>query len=206
MTSRWPALSYEALRPTVESLHLWTQVVGKVRLSRTPWLNHGWHVTLRVSARGLVTPLIPHGETAFTLEFDFIAHDLVVRVTDGGERRISLASGAVAGFYAQTLDALATLGVPAVIDRTPNELTDPTPFPDDTAMRVYEPTAARELWRALVQIDRVFNRFRTRFLGKCSPVHLFWGSFDAVFRTSGAAAPWRHPSPARRGHPRGLFA
>ncbi len=193
MTSQWPALSYETLRPTVETLHLWTQVVGKVRLSQTPWLNHGWHVTLRVSARGLITPLIPHGETAFSLEFDLVADALVIRVTDGGERRIALAAGAVAGFHHRTLDALADLGVPVVIDPTPNEMADPTPFPADTSMRAYEPAVARELWRALVQIDRVFSRFRTRFLGKCSPVHLFWGSFDlAVTRFSGRRAP-QHP-------------
>jgi hypothetical protein len=193
MTSRWPTLSYETLRPTVETLHLWSQVAGKVRLSQTPWLNHGWHVTLRVSARGLVTPLIPHGDTAFTLEFDFVTHDLVARVTDGGERRIALGSGSVAAFYDHTLDALADLGVPVVIDRTPNELADPTPFPADTEIRAYDPAAARDLWLALVQIDRVFHRFRTRFLGKCSPVHLFWGSFDlAVTRFSGRRAP-PHP-------------
>jgi len=193
MTSRWPTLSYETLRPTVETVHLWTQIVGKIRLSQTPWLNHGWHVSLRVSARGLVTPLIPHGDVAFTLEFDFVGHELVILVSDGGERRISLVSGSVAGFYDQVLDTLTSLGVPVVIDRTPNELADPTPFPADTAMRVYEPAAARDLWRALVQIDRVFHRFRTRFLGKCSPVHLFWGSFDlAVTRFSGRRAP-PHP-------------
>jgi hypothetical protein len=193
MTSQWPALSYETLRPTVESLHLWTQVVGKVRLSQTPWLNHGWHVTLRVSARGLITPLIPHGEVAFSLEFDFVAHDLVIRVTDGGERRIALAAGSVAAFYERTIDALAALGVRVVIDKTPNEMADPTPFPTDTTVRAYDPVQARDVWRALVQIDRVFSRFRTRFLGKCSPVHLFWGSFDlAVTRFSGRRAP-PHP-------------
>jgi hypothetical protein len=193
MTSRWPTLHYETLRPTAETLHLWTQVVGKIRLAQTPWLNHGWHVTLRLSARGLITPLIPHGDNALTLEFDFVAHELVVRVTDGGERRLDLASGSVAAFYIQVLDALTALDVPVVIDRTPNELADPTPFPEDTAMRVYDPAVARELWRALVQIDRVFHRFRTRFLGKCSPVHMFWGSFDlAVTRFSGRPAP-PHP-------------
>jgi hypothetical protein len=193
MTSQWPALSYETLRPTVETLHLWTQVVGKVRLSQTPWLNHGWHVTLRVSARGLITPLIPHGEVALSLEFDFVAHELVIRVTDGGERRIALVAGSVAGFYRRTLDALAALGVPVAIDPTPNEMADPTPFAIDTTERAYDPAQARDLWRALVQIDRVFNRFRTRFIGKCSPVHLFWGSFDlAVTRFSGRGAP-PHP-------------
>ena len=150
-------------------------------------------MTLRVSARGLITPLIPHGDIALSLEFDFVAHELVIRVTDGGERRIALAAGSVAGFYRRTLEALAALGVPVAIDQTPNELADPTPFPTDTTERAYDPAQARELWRALVQIDRVFNLFRTRFIGKCSPVHLFWGSFDlAVTRFSGRRAP-PHP-------------
>jgi hypothetical protein len=189
----WPQLSFATLAPTVEVLQLWTQVVGKVRLARTPWLNHSWHVTLYVSARGLTTSLIPHGAVGFELEFDFVAGDLVVRVTDGGERRIRLAAGTVAGFYAEVLDALRVLGAPVTIDRTPNEIADPTPFPQDDRPRPYDPAAARDLWRALVQIDRVFNRFRTCFLGKCSPVHLFWGSFDiAVTRFSGRRAP-PHP-------------
>jgi hypothetical protein len=193
MTTPWPALPYQTLRPTAETLHLWLQIIGKVRLAQTPWLNHGWHITFRVSARGLATPLIPHGDVSFTLECDFVAHDLVIRVTDGGERRIQLTSGSVATFYVRVLETLTGLGVPVVIDRTPNELADATPFPDDTAMRAYDPAAARDLWRALVQIDRVFHRFRTRFLGKCSPVHLFWGSFDlAVTRFSGRRAPL-HP-------------
>jgi hypothetical protein len=193
MNDRWPRLSFPALRPTVETLQRWTQIVGKVRLARTPWLNHSWHATLYVSARGLTTSLIPHGDVGLELAFDFVTHDLVIRATDGGERRIALASGPVAGFYDQVLEALSSLGAPVAIDRTPNELPDATPFPLDLSPRIYEPAVAEDLWRALVQIDRVFSRFRTGFIGKCSPVHLFWGSFDlAVTRFSGRRAPL-HP-------------
>ena len=192
-TSAWPALSFAALQPTMKTLQLWTQVVGKVRLARTPWLNHAWHVTLYVSARGLTTGLIPHGAKGFELEFDFVAGELVIRVSDGGERRIVLAAGAVADFYVGVLDALAALGVATTINQTPNELPDPTPFLSDTRQRPYDGAVARDFWTALVQGDRVLNRFRTRFLGKCSPVHLFWGSFDiAVTRFSGRRAPL-HP-------------
>lgn len=189
----WPKLSFASLGPTAETLRLWTQIAGKVRLSRTPWLNHSWHVTLRVSARGLTTGLIPHDATGFEMEFDFIAQALVVRVSDGGEGRIPLAGGPVAGFYAAVMRTLTDLGAPTAIDTMPNEIEDPTPFDQDQQDRPYDPDAARAFWRALVQVDRVFSRFRTRFLGKCSPVHVFWGSFDiAVTRFSGRRAP-PHP-------------
>jgi hypothetical protein len=193
MSNPWPPLPFAALQPTAQTLQLFSQIVGKVRLAQTPWLNHSWHVTLRVSARGLATPLIPHGAVSFALEFDFVAHDLVICVTDGGERRIPLIGQSVASFYAAVTDALTALKVPAVIDTVPSELPDPVPFTDDTASRVYDPDIATAYWRALVQIERVFSRFRTRFLGKCSPVHLFWGAFDlAVTRFSGRRAPL-HP-------------
>lgn len=189
----WPDLSSPRLGPTAETLQLWTQVVGKVRLARTPWLNHSWHVTFHLSARGLTTPLIPHGPVGFELEFDLVAGDLVIRVSDGGERRIGLAPGSLAGFHAEVMDGLTALGVATAIVPTPNEMADATPFPQDTRPRGYDPDAARDYWRALVQIDRVLNRFRSRFLGKCSPVHLFWGGFDmAVTRFSGRRAPL-HP-------------
>jgi hypothetical protein len=189
----WPKLSFASLQPTAETLQLWAQVVGKVRLAATPWLNHSWHATLYVSSRGLTTSLIPYGAVGVEIEFDFIASQLVVRVTDGGERRIALEAGSVADFYTAVLDALEALGVQVRIDTTPNEIADPTPFPQDTRVRPYDPAVARDYWAALVQVDRVFHQFRTRFLGKCSPVHLFWGSFDlAVTRFSGRAAP-PHP-------------
>jgi hypothetical protein len=189
----WPDLSQAALGPTLETLQLWSQIVGKVRLARTPWLNHSWQVALYVSARGLTTSLIQHQAVGFELEFDLIAGALVIRVTDGGERRIALAPRSVAGFHAELLAALADLGLPVAIDAAPNELPQAIPFAQDTALRPYDPLAALAYWRALVQVDRVFQVFRTAFLGKCSPVHLFWGGFDlAVTRFSGRPAPL-HP-------------
>ena len=170
-----------------------TQVVGKVRLARTRWVNHSWHVTLYVSARGFTTSLIPNGASGLELEFDFIAGALAVRTSAGDERRVALEPGSIANFYAQVMEALASVGAPTSIDPTPNELPDAIPFPRDTALRPYDPAVARDFWRSLVQVDRVFHRFRTGFLGKASPTHFFWGSFDlAVTRFSGRTAPL-HP-------------
>jgi Family of unknown function (DUF5996) len=192
-TQAWPELPYAALRPTADTLQLWTQIVGKVRLARAPWLNHSWHVPLYVSARGVATSLIPGDDVSLDMEFDFIAHELVIRVADGGERRIPLAPGSVAGFYAKVLEALAALGAPTRIGAIPSEMLDAIAFDQDTATRPYDPAVAHSFWRALVRIDRVFNRFRSRFIGKNSPVHFFWGGFDlAVTRFSGRRAP-RHP-------------
>ena len=135
----WPELTAARLWPTMETLQLWAQIVGKVRLSQTPWLNHGWHVTLRVSARGLSTGLIPHGAVGFSMEFDFIGGALVLRVSDGGERRIVLKSGTVADFYAEVQDALTALGVACHSDLTPDEMAEATPFPLDEQFRTYDP-------------------------------------------------------------------
>lgn len=190
---RWPALPPERLGPTAETLQLWSQVVGKVRLARTPWLNHSWHVTFRVSARGLRTPLIPSDGGGIEMEFDFIAHELAIRATSGEERRIPLASGELAQFHAAVMDALAALGAPTAINPQPSEIPASIPFTEDHARRAYDPEMANALWRALVRIELVLERFRTRFIGKASPVHLFWGAFDlAVTRFSGRRAP-RHP-------------
>ncbi len=189
----WPELSYAALRPTLDTLQLWSQIVGKVRLARTPWVNHSWHATLYVSARGLTTSLIPHDPFGFELEFDLISHALMVRVSDGGQGQVVLAPRSVADFYADLSRTLASLGVAVQIDVHPNELPDPIPFPQDTTAREYDRDSAHRFWLALVQCDRVFKLFRTRFVGKCSPVHFFWGSFDlAVTRFSGRPAPL-HP-------------
>jgi len=189
----WPKLDFQALQPTAETLRLMTQIVGKVRLARTPWVNHSWHVTLYVSARGLTTSLIPNGGSGLELEFDFIAGALAVRTTGGEERRIALGPGSIADFYARVLGALESVGAPTAIDPIPNELPEAIAFPRDTAPRPYDPAVANAFWRALVQVDRVFHRFRTRFIGKVSPVHFFWGSFDlAVTRFSGRPAPL-HP-------------
>jgi hypothetical protein len=190
---RWPALPLERLGPTAETLQLWTQVVGKVRLERTPWLNHSWHVTFRVTARGLRTPLIPYDGGGIELEFDFIAHELAIRATSGQERRLPLAPGDLASFHGAVMDALTGLGASTPINPQPSEIPDSIPFTEDHARRAYDPEMASALWRALVRIETVFERFRTRFLGKCSPVHLFWGAFDlAVTRFSGRRAPL-HP-------------
>jgi hypothetical protein len=193
MTNGWPKLDFAVLQPTAETLRLYTQVVGKVRLARTPWVNHSWHVTLYVSARGLTTSLIPNGSSGLELEFDFIAGVLAVRTTSGEVRRVPLAPGSVAGFYAQVMDALAAVGAPTTIDETPNERPEAIPFSRDDTRRPYDPAVALSFWRALAQVERVFLRFRSRFLGKVSPIHFFWGSFDlAVTRFSGRRAP-RHP-------------
>jgi hypothetical protein len=191
----WPELpAGPELRATTDTLQLWTQIVGKVALARSPWINHSWHVTLRVSARGLTTPLIPNGGQGFSVEFDFVDQALVVRATDGGEQRVPLRAASIATFYGAVMAALDAIGAPTHILALPSELPDPvTPFPDDTAPRAYDPAVARAYWRALVQCERVFTRFRSCFLGKVSPIHLFWGGFDlAVTRFSGRPAPL-HP-------------
>jgi hypothetical protein len=193
MRNAWPALPYSDLRPTLETLQLFAQIAGKVRLAGTPWLNHSWHVTFTVSARGLITALVPHGDFSFDIEFDFIAEAVAIRTTNGASAQVTLAPKSVATFYAEFCDALASLGIAIKIDRIPNELPDPKPFHEDHAARAYDADAARLFWRALVQAERVLQRFRTRFIGKGSPVHFFWGSFDlAVTRFSGRPAPL-HP-------------
>lgn len=189
----WPQLPYAALHPTAETLQRWMQIAGKVRLARTPWLNHSWHAALYVSARGLTTSLIPDPRASLELEFDLRAHALIIRSSEGGERRVPLAAGSIAGFYAEVMEALAALDAPTRIVAAPNEPPDATPFAEDLALRPYDPALATDFWRALLQINRVFHRFRTRYLGKCSPVHLFWGAADlAVTRFSGRRAP-PHP-------------
>ncbi|HXQ09439.1 MAG TPA: DUF5996 family protein [Caulobacteraceae bacterium] len=195
VSGAWPELPPgPELRATSDTLQLWTQIVGKVMLARRPWINHSWHVTLRVSARGLITPLIPNGATTFSIEFDIVAQELVIRVSDGGERRILLQAESMAWFYGEVMEALAQLGAPTTIEPLPSELPDPiVPFPDDVKPRAYNPAVALAYWRALVQAERVFTRFRFCFLGKVSPIHLFWGGFDlAVTRFSGRPAPL-HP-------------
>jgi hypothetical protein len=181
------------MRLTLETLQLFAQIAGKVRLAGTPWLNHSWHVTFTVSARGLITALIPHHDFSFDIGFDVISGTVAIRTTNGARARVNLAPKSIATFYAEFCDALDSLGISIKIDRIPNELPDPKPFHEDTAMRAYDPEAARRFWRALVQAERVLQRFRTRFIGKSSPVHFFWGSFDlAVTRFSRRPAPL-HP-------------
>ena len=189
----WPELPPAAWRETYATLHLWTQIVGKIRLVRSPWLNHSWHVALYVTTRGLTTSPIPDGSRSFQIDFDFIDHALRITTSDGAERQFALAGHSVASFYAATMAALAELGIHVRIDETPNELPEPVKFPEDDVHAAYDPDQVRRLLQILVNSDRVFKKFRTGFLGKASPVHFFWGSFDlAVTRFSGRRAP-RHP-------------
>jgi hypothetical protein len=189
----WPELPYAAWRDSCETLHLMTQIVGKIRLARTPWLNHSWHVALYVTVRGLTTSPIPDGARSFQIDFDFIDHVLLISTSDGERRQMPLTAQSVATFYAAVMAALAELGIDIKIDDKPNELPDPIRFPDDQVHASYDPDAAHRFWQVLRQADRVFAKFRTGFLGKSSPVHFFWGSFDlAVTRFSGRPAP-RHP-------------
>jgi Family of unknown function (DUF5996) len=189
----WPELPTAAWRDTYDTLHLWSQIVGKIRAARSPWLNHSWHVTLYVTARGLTTSPIPDGLRNFQIDFDFIDHALLVSSSDGAQRRFALAGHSVASFFSALMAALAELGIHVEIDEMPNELPDPIKFPLDRKHASYDPDAVRRWFQILVNADRVFKQFRTGFLGKASPVQLFWGSFDlAVTRFSGRRAP-RHP-------------
>jgi hypothetical protein len=189
----WPALPLGEWADTYATLHRWTQIVGKVRLKQSPWINHSWHVTLYVTSRGLTTSAIPHGNKTFEIEFDFINHQLAIRTSDGGLRNLPLRPQSVAAFYRELMAALGNLNVPVAIYPRPNEMEDATPFPLDETRSAYDADAVQRFWRALVQVDRVFKVFRARFIGKCSPVHFFWGSFDlAVTRFSGRPAT-RHP-------------
>ena len=193
MDDAWPALPLEAWTDTYATLHLWTQIVGKVRLSCTPALNHSWHVTLYVTARGLSTSPIPYGSRTFEIDFDFLEHRLVVRSSDGRTTGFPLEPQSVATFYTRLMGELARLDVSVRINPTPNEVADPIRFDRDETHRAYDADAAARFWRVLVQADRVFKRFRGRFVGKCSPVHFFWGAPDlAVTRFSGRTAP-EHP-------------
>jgi Family of unknown function (DUF5996) len=193
LTGPWPELPTAAWRETYATLHLWTQIVGKIRLARTPWLNHSWHVALYVTTYGLTTSPIPDGARTFQIDFDFINHHLRISTSSGATRRLALAGHSVASFYTAVMTALAELDIHIAIDDMPNELPDPVRFSDDDLHASYDPDAVRRLLQILVNTDRVFKQFRTGFLGKASPVHCVGGSFDlAVTRFSGRRAP-RHP-------------
>lgn len=190
---RWPELPYEAWSDTAATLHMWTQIVGKIRLARTPWINHSWHVTLYVTSRGLTTSAIPYGERTFQIDFDFIDHKLLLTTCDNESRVIPLRPQTTADFYASVMGALRELDLEVKFLARPNEVEKAIPFAEDREHASYDPDAVHRFWRALLQVDRVFREFRARFIGKCSPVHFFWGSFDlAVTRFSGRAAP-EHP-------------
>src|SRR6266404_1922784 len=189
----WPSLEYADWRDTCTTLHMWTQIVGKIRMTLTPWINHSWHVTLYLTARGLTTSPVPFGTGAFAIRFDFISHELRILANDGGLRVLELKPQSVANFYAAVMEALHQLGITVEINTTPNEVVDAIPFERDEKHRSYDAEYANRFWRVLLQSERVFKEFRSHFCGKCSPVHFFWGSFDlAVTRFSGRPAP-PHP-------------
>jgi hypothetical protein len=192
----WPALRVADWTATRDTLHMWTQIVGKIRMAHAPLLNHWWQVTLYVSPRGLTTSAIPYGTGSFDLEFDFVEHVLRLRTDDGGIRTVALRPRSVADFHAATLAALGELGVQARISAGPNEVDPAVPFAEDDVHASYDPDAATLFWRQLVQADRVLSRFRSHFVGKVSPVHFFWGAMDlACTRFSGRTAP-PHPGGA----------
>ena len=186
----WPELPGDEWFARLETVHLFTQVIGKIRMVNSPWLNHSWSVTLYPSASGLGTSLVPYGTEGFEWSFDFHDHLLILTTTTGLRRTIELAPMTVADFYHQVMAAMDGVSMPTEISVVPNEIPDAIPFPDDTVHAAYDRDQVHIWWRALLQADRVFNRFRAGYLGKASPVHFFWGSFDlAVTRFSGRAAP-----------------
>ena len=186
----WPDLPLAAWRDTCTTLHLWTQIVGKVRLVCSPPVNHCWNATLYVTARGLTTSVIPCHDRTFQIDFDLLDHRLIVQTSDGGRAEVALKPQTVSAFYARLFEAMAQLDLHVTIDRLPNEIEDPIRFDQDDVHQAYDADYANRFWRALVQADRVFKEFRVRFIGKCSPVHFFWGAPDlAVTRFSGRRAP-----------------
>jgi hypothetical protein len=193
IASHWPALPFDEWKDTCATLHLWTQVVGKVRLARAPMVNHWWQVPLYVTSRGLTTSAMPHGARSFQIDFDFIDHRLVIQVSDGAAETIPLEPISVAEFYREVMGRLQSLGLGVHIWTMPVEIPEPIPFEDDRIHHSYDRQSAQRFWHALVLIDQAFSAFRARFIGKVSPVHFFWGSFDlAVTRFSGRRAP-PHP-------------
>jgi hypothetical protein len=189
----WPPLPLGPWADTNATLHMWTQIVGKIRLSESAPINHSWHSTLYVTSRGLTSSPIPHGRTTYQLDFDFIAHELICTTSDGGRAHVALEPQTVARFYARTMEMLQSLGISVRIHPRPNEVPEAIPFAIDETHRAYDANAVTRFWRVLVQSDRVFKRFRSNFIGKCSPVHFFWGAMDlAVTRFSGRRAP-EHP-------------
>jgi hypothetical protein len=193
MADRWPELPLVAWRDTRDTLHLWTQVVGKIRLALTPWLNHSWHVALYVTARGLTTSPMPCKGSSLEIEFDFVEHVVWLRMSDGQVRKIVMRPVSVAAFYGEMGIALSELGLSLMINPMPCEIPGAIPFPEDDVHKSYDPEYARRFFRVLTSTHEVMSHFRTGLLGKASPVHFFWGSFDlAVTRFSGRAAP-RHP-------------
>jgi hypothetical protein len=193
MMTDWPDIPYSEWRGTCSALHLYTQVAGKYRLAQTPWINHSWHATVYVTARGFSTSIVPDGPGGIEVFFDLLEHRVVCAASDGKIAEFPLEAGSVAEFHARFLESIRAVGGTPQFDAVPNELPDAIPFAKDVSPRPYDGEAVARYHRALVSVDRVLKRFRTGYLGKVSPVHLFWGSFDlAVTRFSGRRAPL-HP-------------
>jgi Family of unknown function (DUF5996) len=191
--NQWPELPLAEWKDTYDTLHRWTQIVGKIRLALTPLQNHWWNSTLYVTPRGLTTSAMSYNGRLFQIDFDFFAHHLLIEATDGSVKTIALRSRSVSEFYQETMAALASLGIHVAIWTTPVEVPDRTPFEEDQKHASYDPEYAQRFWRILAQVSLVFTEFRSRFTGKASPVHFFWGAFDlAVTRFSGRTAPL-HP-------------
>jgi hypothetical protein len=196
ISERWPALPYAEWSQTLETLHLWTQIVGKIRLRQTPWINHSWHVSLYVTPTGLTTGSVPYDRGLFQIDFDFLIHQLTIKTSTDKRVNIGLYPRSVASFYTEVLDTFRQLGIDITIQGTPNELPDVIPFADDQVHQSYDAEMVGRFWQAIVSMYSVFVRFRAGYTGKCSPVHFFWGSFDlAVTRFSGRRAPL-HPGGA----------
>lgn len=192
-TELWPALPFAEWQDTCATLHMWTQVVGKVRLALAPMVNHWWQVPLYVTCRGLTTSPIPYGTRSFQIDFDFIDHRLTMTTSDGAVEGFPLQPRSVAEFYAEVMGRLRALDIAVRISTMPAEVADAIPFEQDRLHAAYDAAYAHRFWRVLVQADRVLTLFRARFIGKASPVHFFWGSFDlAATRFSGRPAP-PHP-------------
>ncbi len=188
----WPALPLEAWKDTYATLHMWSQIVGKIALALTPRTNHWWNVAFRVTPRGLATQLMTAGDHALTMTFDLMSHWLVMQVSDGATEAIALKPQTVADFYHGVMSALARLGISARIWPMPVEVPNPIRFEKDVEHHAYDPACARAFCQQLVAMEPIFERFRSEFIGKCSPVHFFWGSFDlAVTRFNGKRAPER---------------
>lgn len=193
MENQWPKLSYEKGKDTYATLHMWTQIVGKIKLAVAPWINHSWHITLHLSPTGLSTLEMPYKNKNFQIDFDFIDHKLNVMTSDGELRDFDLEGNSVADFYRKLLQVLAELNIHLEINSTPVEMENPIPFEKDTKNNTYEKAQTADLHQALLKMQNVLTHMRCDFIGKCSPVHFFWGSFDlAVSRFSGRTAP-THP-------------
>ena len=189
----WPELNFAEIQPTIETLHQWIQIVGKIRLRTMPWQNHSWHTTLYITPTGFSTQAISYQGRMFQIDFDFKNHELLIQSSDAETLTMTLKPKTVADFYTELFEKLASIGIDVKIHNAPNEMEPAIPFAQNTVNKSYDPTAANAIWKAMLKVNGVFNKFRSEFIGKCSPVHLFWGAFDlAVTRFSGNPAPL-HP-------------